>query len=183
MKARLCALWIASAALVALNLSAAAADKDDKKGTVVKIGGMSSTTPADWKEEKAGGMRLQQFTLPRVEGDKTDGDVVIFKLGGEAKANIDRWKNQFTVAEGKKDDVKEQKMKVGDAEVIYLDVRGTYNSPKFDPKYQGMKMENFRLLGAIFETKDGQYQIRCIGPEKTIEKNKKGFEDWIKGFK
>jgi hypothetical protein len=172
-------------ALVYVANASRAAD-DEKKGTVVKLGGLSSTAPAEWKkEEPLGTMRLSQFALPKVEGDSTDAEVTIYKAGGGTKANIERWKNQFSPPEGKKiDDVaKESKMKVGDVEVTYLDITGTYKAPPFDPKYKGKKMDNFRLVGVIFETKDGDYQIRFIGPEKTVEKYKKGFDEWIKNFK
>jgi len=186
MKPRLCVLLIACAALVYVNQPAGAADKDEKKGTVVKLGGLSSTAPAEWKDEKpAGTMRLTQFALPKVEGDSTDAEVTIYKAGGGTKANIERWKAQFSPPEGKTlDDVsKETKMKVGNVEVTYLDIHGTYKAPPFDPKYKGMKMEKFRLVGVIFETKDGDFQIRFIGPEKTVEHFKKGFDEWVKNFK
>jgi hypothetical protein len=184
---RWCVLSIAVAALIYVAGPTDAADKDAKKGTVVKIGGLSSAVPAEWKDEKpASEMRLVQFALPKVEGDGTDAEVTLYKAGGGAKANVERWKNQFAPPEGKKiDDVaKESKMKVGDADVTYLDVTGTYKAPPFDPKYKGMKMDKFRLVGVIFETKDGgEYQIRFIGPEKTVEKYKKGFDEWVKNFK
>jgi hypothetical protein len=186
MKPRLYALLLVSAAFVGVSAYQAGAADDEKKGTVVKLGDLKSTTPDTWKEEKvAGKLRLQQFTLPKAEGDAHDADVVIFSLGGGTKANIDRWKAQFDLPEGKKaeDVIKETKMKVGDAEVTYLDIRGTYKTPPFDPKYAGKKLEKFRLLGVIIETKDAPYQIRCVGPEKTIEQYKKGFDEWVKGFK
>jgi hypothetical protein len=186
MNLRMFALVLSGAALVYAIGPVGAADKDEKKGAVVKIAGLSSTAPGDWKEEKPSGtMRLQQFLLPKADGDETDAEVTLYKAGGGAKANIDRWKNQFDLPKGKKetDVVKEQQMKVSDAEVSYLDITGTYKAPPFDPKYKGKKMENFRLIGVIFSTKDGEYQIRMIGPEKTIEKYKKGFDEFVKAFK
>jgi hypothetical protein len=185
MKFRMCALFVACAALVYASVPAGAADKD-KKGAVVSIAALRATAPAEWKEEKpSGSMRLQQFLLPKAEGDETDAEVTLYKAGGDVKANVDRWKNQFELPKGKKeaDVVKEQQMKVSDVDVAYLDITGTYKAPPFDPKYKGKKMENFRLIGVIFDTKDGEYQIRLIGPEKTVEKYKKGFDAFVKSFK
>src|SRR5438045_3202288 len=106
-------------------LAAARGDDKDKKGTEVELSGLKSTTPAAWKEEApANQMRFMQFSLPKAEGDKKDAEVVIFKgISGSTKDNIERWKNFFIPPEGKtlNDVAKVTEMKVGNAEVTYLD--------------------------------------------------------------
>ncbi len=171
-----------------LALGAVAADKGDK-GTVVELDGLRSMAPAAWKEEEPSNrMRFGQFRLPKKGDDKYDAELVIFKgLGGSAKANVDRWKGLFTPPEGKTiDDVaKVVEIKIGGHDATYLDVRGTYlmKTRPFDPNDRGEKRPDYRLLAIHFEGPKDVYHIRLVGPAKTVEAYKKGFDEWIKGFK
>jgi hypothetical protein len=170
---------------------AAAADgdkKDEGKGAEVDLGGLHSRAPASWKEEEpANRMRYAQFRLPKAKDDPRDAEVVIFNLGGSAKDNVARWKTQFIPPEGKAlDDVaKVTEMKVGGADVTYLDIRGTYKFKErpFDPQAKEEKLPDYRMLGVIFDTGNKQYQIRAVGPAATIDHYKEGFDEWLKGFK
>ena len=162
------------------------------KGTVVKLDGLESRTPPGWQEEKpTNSTRLKQFRLSPIGDDKDNVEVVIFYFGegqgGSAEENIKRWKGFFVPPEGKRiDDVaKVEKMKVGDFPVTYLDIYGTY-SFRFlpsDPKAKTTLRPNYRMLGVIFESKKGPYFIRMIGPADSVAQYKKGFDEWIKGFK
>jgi hypothetical protein len=170
--------------IVAALTAAAVADDKDKKGTKVELGGMTSTTPADWVKQtpKKSSViqRAYQLSLPKAEGDKKNAELVIFEgLGGSWDANSSRWKGQFT---NQKTEAKESKIKVGSAEGDMLDVSGTYNAPQFDPTFPG-KNEGFRLLGVQVKAGDTTYHIKLHGPAKTIEKHKKDFEKWLKDFK
>ena len=44
-------------------------------------------------------------------------------------------------------------------------------------------MPDYRQLYVILDTKEGQYYMTLVGPAKTIEKHKKGFDAWLKNFK
>src|SRR4051812_414350 len=109
--------FILPACLLLAGLACPAGADDKPKGTTVDLDGMTSTTPATWKEETPSNkMRFAQFKLPRVKGDAEDAELVIFKgLGGSAKANISRWKEQFVAPRGKTaDDIsKESDVKIG----------------------------------------------------------------------
>lgn len=177
---------------VVLGLSAlacTAADDKADKGTVVTLDGMKSRTPATWKAEKpTNKLRLMQFRLPRVEGDKYDAELVIFHgISGGAKANLQRWKDMFLPPPGKKiDDVATVKeMKVGDDDATFLDLHGTYKYKErpFDPRSPQERRPDYRLLGLQIDGKDNHYHIRLVGPAKTVAHYKKGFDDWLKGFK
>lgn len=186
MKPMRCWLLLAGLALWA---AGSAFGQDDKKGTLVELGGMKSRAPAAWTEEApTNQMRLAQFKLPKVGGDARDAEIVIFKgIGGSAKDNIKRWKQMFQPAGGKSlDDVaKVTEFKVGDASVTYLDVSGTYlfKERPFDPNAKPQPLANYRMLGVVFDTKEAPYHIRLVGPEKTVDKYKSGFDDWLKAFK
>jgi hypothetical protein len=171
--------------LGAAGLSAAA----DQKGTVVDFDGRKSTTPAAWKErEPASTMRFMQFQLPKVQGDKDDAELIIFKgIGGSVQDNVKRWKEQFQPPKGKTiDEVsKVTEFKVGNSMLTYLDVQGTYKfkSPPLDPKAKEELKTDYRMLAVHFEGPKNVYHIKLTGPAKTVEHYQKGFDEWLKGFK
>ena len=159
------------------------------KGTVITIDGLKSVTPAEWKEEPPSNkMRYAQFVLPKVEGDAKDGEIVIFKgLGGSGKANIDRWKEQFSTNDGGKlgeKDFKITEIKGAGKPTLYLDVKGAYKykAAPFDPNSKTVLMENSRLLAVHVDAND-IYHIKFTGPAKTVEKYRDGFEKWLANFK
>ncbi|QEL17363.1 hypothetical protein [Limnoglobus roseus] len=164
----------------------------DGKGTTVELAGMKSTTPADWKEEApSNSMRLTQFKLPKADGDAADAELAIFffKGGGAGAldANLKRQTAKFEPAAGK-DKVEEaidKDFKVGTLKATYQDVKGTFlfKAAPFDPNSKVTKKEGFRQIYVIFETKDGQYYMTLIGGDKTVEKNKKAFDEFLKNFK
>ncbi len=80
---------------------------------------------------------------------------------------------------------KVEKFKVGDVPVVSVDIQGTYlyKFPPFAPNAKTIPKENYRFLRAIFETTNGPYYIRLTGPARTVAANKKGFDEWLKGFK
>jgi hypothetical protein len=169
-----------------LVLALVATAEDKPKGTKVTIDGLTSTTPANWEKDKpANTMREMQFKVPKVKGDSEDAEVVVFKLGGTPKQNLERWKGQFDPPEGKKlEDVSTvEEFKVADCPVTYYTVTGIYyDGPPMLPKAKKKKKTDWAMLICQIEA-ENSYQIRLIGPAATVKENKKDFETWIKGFK
>jgi hypothetical protein len=177
---------VATLALVAAGAAASAGER------TVTLDGLKSEAPASWKmQEPSNKFRAFQFAVPKAKGDAEDAELVIFFFGpgggGSVNDNLKRWKGMFQPPEGKSiDDVaKVEKMKVGNVDVTYLDVQGTYLSkfPPFDPKAKVTKKENFRRIGVIFASENGPYFITLTGPGRTIEAAKKDFDNWLKAFK
>lgn len=163
---------------------------DEKKGTVVELAGMKSTAPADWKEEApSNSMRQTQFKLPKADGDKEDAELAVFFFkgggSGSVEANLKRQTAKFTPAEGKQavEETVDKKFKVGSIDAVYQDVKGTFIKKPFPMAQTGTPMKGYRQLYVIFETKDGQYYMTLLGPEKTVEKHKKAFDEFLKNFK
>lgn len=179
----------ATLAAVALGtLSGAARLAAEDKGTVVEFAGMKATTPADWKEETPSNtMRIYQFKLPKADGDKQDAELALFFFkggSGSLEQNLKRQTAKFQPADGKdKVEEKTEKIKVGGADATLQDVSGTFIKKPFPMAQTGTPMHGYRQLYVVFETKDGQYYMTLLGPDKTVEKHKKGFEDWLKSFK
>jgi hypothetical protein len=129
--------------------------------------------------------------LPKVKEDKQDVALVIFYLGagrsGSNDDNIKRQKNLFIPPEGKTIDevTKVTKFQVGQVPVTYVDLHGTFKDKKgpMVPDDQAIKRPDYRMLYAIFETSKGPYYLRLVGPAKSVEHHKKGFDDWLKAFK
>ena len=177
-------LRTALAVVSALVLAPVAAAED------VKIAGMTSKTPAGWKDEPSTSeMRLAQFKLPKAEGDKEDAELVIFYFkggSGSAEQNLNRQLAKFQPAEGEKElKVKVDKVKVGKHEAPYQDIQGTYlsKSPPFDPKAKVTLKAEYRQLYVPLITDSGDYYVILLGPDKTVEMHKKDFEEWLKNFK
>jgi hypothetical protein len=167
--------------MLLLGNPAAAGDK----GTVVTLGTLKSTTPADWKSKPvATKLRLYTFAVG-------DADLAIFHFGegsgGTPADNIARWKSQFLPPEGKtiEEVSKLDKFKVGAAELTYLDIQGTFLSknPPFDPNAKTERKANYRRFAIFFAVDGGPYFITLTGPARTLEQNKKAFDDWLKNFK
>lgn len=172
------------AAAVAVSLAAAVAAAD--KGTEVTLAGMKSATPATWKEKELpkGSMRMAQFTVPKAAGDADDAEVAIFVFpggSGTVKANLERQLAKFQ-ADGRKETV--DKAKVGEIEATYQDVTGTFIKKPFPMAEKGTPVEGYRQLYVVFEGKDEkQYYVWLLGPGKTVDANKKAFDEWLKNFK
>lgn len=187
--------WLVSTlGLLAWAMAPARAD-DSKKGTVVTLGALKSTAPADWKAEsipeQSQKFRKYQFRIPKVQGDAHDAELIVYFFGqgggGSVEDNIRRWKGMFLPPEGKTiDDVaKVTKMKVGDVDVTYFDVQGTYKHKDrpFDPNAKEERRPDYRMVSVIFASKDGPFFLRFIGPAKMIGQHKKGFDEWLQAFR
>ena len=163
----------------------------DDKGVAVKFAGLTGTAPAGWKEETPSNrMRLAQFKLPKAEKDKEDAELSVFISpgGGGIDANLKRQEVKFKLAEGvkKEDAIKLEKVKVGAFEGKYQDIRGTFlfKAAPFDPNAKVTEKEGYRQIYVIFEAKEGEVvSMILVGPVATIEKNKKGFDEFLKSFK
>lgn len=172
-------LAIVSCVLLAGGLSA-----QQHTGTVVTLDDLSSRTPADWKPvEAAGQFRHAEFVLPDAKGDGATAELIVFYFGpgggGGPEANIARWKGMFKDAAATTD-----QFNVAGVKVTSVDIRGTYLLRKrsFDPQEQPQPQPNWRMLAIVFESANGPYYIRLVGPEQTVAHHKDSFDRWLRGF-
>lgn len=153
-----------------------ASDKADAKKKEVKTveveikGGLKLNVPETWKQSKPSSrLRLAQFAIPKVKGDTDDGELALFNFGagGSAKANIDRWIDQFQSVE------REVKVTQGEIEAgkyFFVEITGTYNKPIGPPIARQTKAApGSRMLGVILGIEDkGIYFFKMTGPNKTV---------------
>ncbi len=179
-------LSMALTLVVGLNLASAG-------GEVVELGALKAKAPAGWKrQDPSNKLRLFQFQVAKVDGDKEDAELVVFFFGkgggGGIDENLKRWKGQFIAPEGKtiEEVSKIEKYALGkSADIVCLDISGIYKykNPPFSPTAKEERKENFRRFGVIFDSDDGPFFITLTGPAKTMAKNKASFDGWIKSFK
>lgn len=175
------------ATVLLLGLSVLAVGADDK-GVIVNVDGLKSTTPADWKEEAPSNrLRWMQFRIPKAKDDDANGELYMTKgISGSKEDNLKRWKGQFLPPPGKKiDDVtKVEEFKVAGCEVMYVDIQGIYlDGPPNVPANMKKRKADYRMIAVQFEGPDQPYHIKFTGPAKTVAEHKKGFDEWLKGFK
>src|SRR5262249_23892302 len=87
--------------------------------------------PDGWTVEKpSSAMRVAQYKLPKVEGDKDDASLVLYFFGatqgGTAQANIDRWIGQMKQSDGgeSKNKAKTESLTINGLKVSTVDVTG-----------------------------------------------------------
>jgi hypothetical protein len=146
--------------------------------------------PGDWKPVKpSGSMRKAQYAMPRAESDSEDGELVVFYFGknegGGTRDNIERWKSQFTRADGKPlegDAGKTEEFEVNGLKITLLDVSGRYapgmmpGAPTIDPK------DDFRMFAAVIETPGGPWFFKATGPGATMEAQSAAFRKLLEGM-
>jgi hypothetical protein len=161
--------------------------QESRDGTLVKIAGFESRTPADWIREKPSNrLRSFQFRLPRAKGDKEDAELgVLPDLPGRPEENLERWKELFVPPDGKTvDDIaRVEKFKVGKVAIVSLDIAGTYLQKDRPLGSKSVPKPHYRMISIIFDTPDGAALIRVVGPEATMAKHKGAFDAWVKAFK
>lgn len=135
-----------------------------------KVGDITLKTPATWKQsEPTSSLRLAQFEIPAVEGDKESAELAIFSFGGGGgvQANVDRWVDQF-YADGRTSKITSGKSAIG--EYVMVDVTGTYKKPVGPPILRKTEaQENARMLAAILAVEGkGNYFLKMTGEKATV---------------
>jgi hypothetical protein len=176
-------LWIATIGCGGPETTAPSGTSGKING-VVEIDGVRSQAPDEWLQERPSNeFRLAQFRLPGPNG--ADATLVIFRgIGGTAKQNVDRWKDQFPKKDG--EPKVDANLRIGHMDAVVLDVQGTFDegsgmrNPQAPPP---QPHTDYRMIAIHLEGRQGPYHIKLTGPAKTVERYKKGFDDWLHGFK
>src|SRR3990172_7573294 len=147
--------------------SAIASDGRDAKATteaketdLLRVEDIALKVPAGWERRPpASQMRLAEVRPPKGEGGPAAGGLAVTYFpggGGGVGPNVDRWFGQFTQPDGKatKEVAKVDKKEIGGLKVTLVDVPGTYREPFPRPGQKQTVFPDYRLLGAILETRD-----------------------------
>lgn len=142
--------------------------------------------PEGWQSEApSSNMRVAQYRIPRADGDPKDGEVAVFgNIMGSTKANIDRWRGQFSeVVQGK--DSLEEITEGLKGKVTLLDITGKFGGG-MGGAGTGMATAHgagdgdlTRMLGAVIEAPDGTFYVKAMGPPGTMAKWEKSVREFI----
>jgi hypothetical protein len=150
------------------------------------VGGLVWTRPAEWKEETpSSGMRKAQY---RVGGAAGDAECVVYYFGagegGDARENAERWAGQFTQADGTPAPLKTASLNAGGAEVLMVEVEGTYHGgPTMNQAAAPQPRADSMLLGAIAKGPDANWFFKFTGPAATVRAHRAAFEGMIRSLK
>ena len=150
--------------------------------TAFQKGSLKFTVPAGWiEEERTSSMRIAQYRLPKAETDTEDASLVLYYFGpgqgGSAAANVERWMKQIEGNSGKQDYLETHGLKV-----TTVDVSGTYVAETAPGSGTFNNKPGYRLRGAVVETPNGNYFVKLVGPEKTVERWNESFLGYVKSF-
>jgi len=151
--------------------------------------GLAFTAQEGWVTEKpTSAMRKAQYKLPHAEKDTEDASLVVFYFagqGGDLQANVDRWCSQFEQPDGKKsaDVLKSATRTVNGMTVHDVELSGTYVAETAPGSGQHVRKENWRMLAAILEAKDGPYYAKLVGPSATVARWEESFKAFVSAVK
>jgi hypothetical protein len=63
-----------------------------------------------------------------------------------------------------------------------VDVTGTFQQSTTPMGPVSEEKPNFRMLGAVIETPAGPWFVKLIGPERTVERWKESFFEFMRSF-
>jgi len=173
-----CASLILLTGLFGWQNRVAAADDDQ----TLKLGPVTIVVPKDWTRKKLTSTIIaHEFAAPAAKDDKADGRFTVSSAGGSVEQNIDRWYGQFTQEDGgdTKKRGKTEKKRIAGHTVHFVEASGTYRDlrPSTSPQ------KDYRLLGAIIETDDGNIFLKFVGPKRTIGEHEKAFRKMAEELK
>jgi len=130
--------------------------------------------PPEWISEESGSpIRVAQFTLPKVEGDAEDAELVLFYFGGEGgtvESNLERWTNQMLQPDGRQSTevATTTSFEIAQLPITVLDVPGIFSAEVRPGSGMRYHKPGFRLKAAVIETLAGPYFFKLTGPEQTV---------------
>ncbi len=164
------------ALLVLCLLGAAALHAEDP--ATFPVGGLTFKRPADWSwVDVSSTMRKAQLKIPGAKPEEF-ADVTFFHFGpeggGDVQSNAQRWVSQF---KGGADSAKIEPQEIGGAKVTLVTTEGTFSSGM--PGKPATQMENYALLGAIIEHKEGNVFVKMTGPAALVKASRQKFLDFL----
>jgi hypothetical protein len=158
------------------SLKPGSAHESGSTATAASNEGLTFTPPPGWiAETPSSSIRKAQFKLPHAEGDAEDAELAVYYFsggGGTLQANIDRWIGEFTKPDGSPaaDTAKVTHRNIDGIPFTIVDVSGNYANSMMTMQQSNAPKANYRLLGAIAETKTGHWFIKLTGPARTVSK-------------
>jgi hypothetical protein len=157
--------------------------------TLLLAAGLTFATPEGWRQSAGGSaMRVAEFTLPHANGDAEDAQLIVYYFGGQGgsvDANIQRWVGQMQQPDGKPSTAvaKKQTRTINGLSVTLVDVSGTYVAEMAPGAAARHDKPHYRLRAAVIETAKGPYFIKLTGPEKTVTRWERAYDQFVSSLK
>lgn len=156
---------------------AAAVRQWDDSGGPVELDAITLTAPAGWQRTfPSSTFVAAEFTLPRAEGDDTDGRLTISTAGGTVEANIDRWKGQF---DPQAKLAPQEEIGVAGMKLTVVDLSGDFSDQR-GPFAPAVERPGYRMIAAIIPVEGQLHFIKATGPEKTISSHAGKIREFIR---
>ncbi len=135
--------------------------------------GIAWTVPTGWELGPEHQMRVATYRIHAIAGDPEDAECAVCFFGtgqgGTVEANLDRWKSQFTGADGHSPvPAQVEKRVIGGLKVSTLTASGTYLGAGGMMSQEEVKKPNFRMRAAIIEAPAGLVFFKLTGPLNTV---------------
>jgi hypothetical protein len=179
-------LLCAAVCLVFSSVSVVSADEKAEESVSV-FGDKKLAVPGSWQRTKpASSIVEHEFLVKGGDGeDAPTARVTMMAAGGDVKANIDRWKGQFTGGDAAAQ--KSEEKKVGDWVVHVVDLSGSFKETMGGGPFSGGKVverQNYAMLGAILVHPEGRkYFIKMTGPSDLVKSNRESMVQMLDGLK
>ena len=136
--------------------------------TIAELG---FSVPTEWlRKPGSNPMRLAEFILPGPGGEVTLVASRFAGGGGDTASNINRWKTQFTTADGAPvSEAKEQTSERAPLKVTTVDITGTNIAAVTPGAPERYNEPNSRLLGVIVEGVGDPVFFKATGPAQTLD--------------
>lgn len=154
----------------------------DGDQTRIEVGGLVMPKPVTWVwTAPTMQFRALQYAVPAL-GVNSPAAELVFSVfpagdGGPVGANLDRWANQFREGEAAAQS-KRGEGAVGGLKVSTIESVGAYMGMGAAAPRPG-----YMQLGAIVQAPGRNVFIKIVGPQATVESNRKGFEEMIAGIR
>lgn len=160
----------------------------------LNLGGVSASIPGEWgTQPPIGQFRIAQYGIPKAGADTGNTLLLVFHFGkgggGSVEDNVKRWIGMMQQPDGvdvrkitKRATLEKPKLRI-----TTVELPGTYLDKPFPFSPDITERPNYRMLAAIIETTDeageGPFYLRMVGPTKTVEAAKPGWEKMITSLK
>ena len=161
-------------------------DPNASQPTTISVFGEGELkVPSSFKKVQPRSRIIQhEFAAHGEDQDGTPARVTFMPAGGDIKANIDRWKGQFSG--GDQDAAKSEEMTIGKWTVHLVDVAGNYKESMgggpFAPGKTVLR-EKYAMVGAIIVHPEGRkFFAKMIGPGDVVKANRDAFAEMVKSI-
>lgn len=151
--------------------------------TAVSFFDLETRVPTSWqRQEPSSTMRLLQMTVP---GDGAEpAELVVFFFGagqgGNVDANLERWRGQFTSADGGAVEPVIERFEVSGMPVTVVELTGTYRRNVAGAPVPALADQT--LVAAVIETERGTLFAQLHGASATVATQRAAFDVFLRGL-